>query len=179
MIIFHLKWWMNANRFVHLPGPKTFPYSDASQYGWELIYNWNDESFLSWSLVRRPVPAPYQHEINLLDSPELLQILVTLTAVIKPLLPKFLGKAIVILNFVRRFRTFNVDLFIDPNGVRKLLDRLNPHKSSGPDDLSARVLKECSAQIVPVLACIFNQSLAQGRVPEVWLQASVAPIYKK
>ena len=27
------------------------------------------------------------------------------------------------------------DLFIDPNGVSKLLDRLNPHKSSGPDDL--------------------------------------------
>ena len=34
--------------------------------------------------------------LNLLDSPELLQILVTLTAVIKPLLPNFLGRAIVI-----------------------------------------------------------------------------------
>ena len=31
--------------------------------------------------------------LNLLDSPELLQILVTLTAVIKPLLPNFLGRA--------------------------------------------------------------------------------------
>ena len=71
------------------------------------------------------------------------------------------------------------DLFIHPNGVRKLLDRLNPHKSSGPDDLSARVLKECNAEIAPVLARIFNQSLAQGRVPEDWLQANVAPIYKK
>ena len=71
------------------------------------------------------------------------------------------------------------DLFIDPNGVRKLLDRLNPHKSSGPDDLSACLLKECSAEIAPVLACIFNQSLAQGRVPKDWLQANVAPIYKK
>ena len=39
---------------------------------------------------------------NLLDSPELLQILMTLTTVIKPLLPNFLGRAIVILNFVRR-----------------------------------------------------------------------------
>ena len=62
-----------------------------------------------------------------------------------------------------------IHLLIDPNGVRKLLDRLNPHKSSGPDDLSARVLKECSAEISPVLACIFNQSLAQDRVPEDWL----------
>ena len=39
-------------------------------------------------------------------SPELLQILVTLTAIIKPLLPKFLGRAIFILKFVRRFRNF-------------------------------------------------------------------------
>ena len=47
--------------------------------------------------------------LNLLDSPELLQVLVTLTAVIKPLLPDFLGRAIVILNFVRRFRNFIAD----------------------------------------------------------------------
>ena len=44
--------------------------------------------------------------LNLLDSPELLLILMTLAAVIKSLLPNFLGRAIVILNFVRRFRNF-------------------------------------------------------------------------
>ena len=64
MIKFHLKWWMNTNRFVqgmsiHSPVPKTFPYSDTSQYGRELI--WNDESLLSYSLVGRPIPATYQH----------------------------------------------------------------------------------------------------------------------
>ena len=47
--------------------------------------------------------------LNLLDSPELLQILVTLTTVIKPLLPNFLGRAIVILNFLKRFRNFIAD----------------------------------------------------------------------
>ena len=40
---------------------------------------------------------------------QLLQILVTLTTVIKPLLPNFLGRVIVILNFVRRFRNFIAD----------------------------------------------------------------------
>ena len=40
--------------------------------------------------------------LNLLDSPELLQILVTLTTVTKPLMPNFLGRDNVILNFVRR-----------------------------------------------------------------------------
>ena len=47
--------------------------------------------------------------LNLLDSPELLQILMTLTAVIKSLRPNFLGRAIVILNFVRHFRNFIAD----------------------------------------------------------------------
>ena len=40
---------------------------------------------------------------------QLLQILMTLTIVIKPLLPNFLGRAIIILNFVRRFRNFIAD----------------------------------------------------------------------
>ena len=44
--------------------------------------------------------------LNLLDSPELLQILMTLTTVIKLLLPNFLGRAIVILNFGRRCMKF-------------------------------------------------------------------------
>ena len=46
---------------------------------------------------------------NLLDSPELLQILMTLTTVIRPLLPNFLGRAIIILNFARHFRNFIAD----------------------------------------------------------------------
>ena len=47
--------------------------------------------------------------LNLFDSPELLQILMSLTTVIKSLLPKFLGRAIVITNFVKRFRNFIAD----------------------------------------------------------------------
>ena len=47
--------------------------------------------------------------LNILGSPELLQILMTLATAIKPLLPNFLGRAIVILNFVRRFRNFIAD----------------------------------------------------------------------
>ena len=52
------------------------------------------------------VPLMGYTYLNILDSPELLQILMTLTTVIKPLLPNFFGRAIVVLNFVRRFRNF-------------------------------------------------------------------------
>ena len=64
-------------------------------------------SFLDGDVPRLP-HMEYTY-LNLLDSPERLQILVTLTAVIKLLLPNFLGRAIVILNFVRRFRNFIAD----------------------------------------------------------------------
>ena len=47
--------------------------------------------------------------LNSLDSPEPLQILVTSTTVIKPLLPNVLGRATVILNFVERFRNLIAD----------------------------------------------------------------------
>ena len=47
--------------------------------------------------------------LNILDSPEVLRILMTSIATIKPLLSNFLGRAIVILNFVRHFRNFIAD----------------------------------------------------------------------
>ena len=68
---------------------------------------------------------------------------------------------------------------VDPNGVIKLLKNLKIHKASGPDSLSARVLKECSSEIAPILALIYNESLAQGTVPDDWRQANVVPIFKK
>ena len=68
---------------------------------------------------------------------------------------------------------------IDPKGVLKLLNNLNIHKASGPDGLSARVLKECSSEISPMLALIYNESLAQGTVPDDLRQANVAPVFKK
>ena len=62
--------------------------------------------FLDGDVPRR---TSYGYTYLNLYSPELLQILMTLTTVIKPLLPNFLGRAIVILNFVRRFRNFIID----------------------------------------------------------------------
>ena len=71
------------------------------------------------------------------------------------------------------------EITVDPKGVLKLLNGLKVHKAPGPDGLSARVLKECSSEIAPILAFIYNESLAQGTVPDDWRQANVAPVYKK
>ena len=71
------------------------------------------------------------------------------------------------------------EITVDPKGVIKLLNNLNIHKAPGPDGLSARVLKECSSEIAPVLTYIFNESLAQGAVPDDWRLANAAPVFKK
>ena len=71
------------------------------------------------------------------------------------------------------------DITVDPKGVTKLLDGLNVHKAPGPDGLNARVLKECSNEISPILALIFNESLARGDVPDEWRQANVSPVLVK
>ena len=71
------------------------------------------------------------------------------------------------------------DITVDPKGVAKLLDGLNVHKASGQDGLNARVLKECSNEISPILALIYNESLARGEVPDEWRQANVSPVFKK
>ena len=71
------------------------------------------------------------------------------------------------------------EITIDPKGVLKLLNELKVHKAPGSDGLSARVLKECSSEIAPILAFIYNESLAHATVTDDWRQANVAPVYKK
>ena len=71
------------------------------------------------------------------------------------------------------------EITVDPKGVTKLLNNLNIHKAPGSDGLSASVLKECSSEIAPILAYIYNESLAHGAVPDDWRQANVAPVFKK
>ena len=68
------------------------------------------------------------------------------------------------------------EITVDPKGIAKLLDGLNVHKASGPDGLNA----ECNNEISPILALIFNESLARRYVPDHdWGQRNVSPIFKK
>ena len=53
------------------------------------------------------------------------------------------------------------------------------HTSSPPSHQANRVLKQYAEELSPVLTFIFRQSLANGELPEDWLKANVAPIYKK
>ncbi len=68
---------------------------------------------------------------------------------------------------------------ISTNGVHKLLSHLNPHKATGPDNLSAHVLKEGADALAPAMTLLFEASLKQGKMPDEWRSARVTPLFKK
>ena len=64
-------------------------------------------------------------------------------------------------------------------GVLKLLQKLNPNKAAGPDNIRPKILKELAPEIAPILTIIFRKSLETGEVPPDWRSANVSPVYKK
>ena len=71
------------------------------------------------------------------------------------------------------------DITIEPNGVAKLLAKLNPHKATGPDNIEAKFLKIAATELAPAISLLFQVSLDRGVVPEIWKKAFVSPIFKK
>ena len=70
-------------------------------------------------------------------------------------------------------------LHVTEAGVHKLLKNLNPGKASGPDEIPTRLLKELADDITPLVTSITRQTLNQGRLPDVWRDAWVTPVFKK
>jgi len=70
-------------------------------------------------------------------------------------------------------------ILIHVEGIAELLRNIDPNKANGPDQLPARFLKEVSLEIAPALTLIFQASLDQSKLPEVWKEALVVPVFKK
>ncbi|CAM5121725.1 unnamed protein product [Eretmochelys imbricata] len=60
-----------------------------------------------------------------------------------------------------------------------ILEKLDEHKSMGPDALHPRVLKELADVIAEPLAVISENSWRLGEVPDNWKKANIVPIFKK
>ncbi len=71
------------------------------------------------------------------------------------------------------------DIDITEPGVRKMLERLKPHKAMGPDEIGPRILKELAPTIAPILTVVFRRSYQTGLIPDDWRRANVVAIYKK
>ncbi|CAM5082501.1 unnamed protein product [Eretmochelys imbricata] len=68
---------------------------------------------------------------------------------------------------------------VEKEVVRDYLEKLDEHKSVGPDALHPRMLKELADVIAEPLAIIFENSWRLGEVPDDWKKANVVPIFKK
>ena len=68
---------------------------------------------------------------------------------------------------------------IGTNTIYQELTRINPNKSTGPDNISGRVLKHCARSIAYPLSLLFNLSFKTGSIPNEWKLAHVVPIHKK
>ena len=62
--------------------------------------------------------------------------------------------------------------------VCRLLNNLSTSKATGPDGISARLLKECSDVLAPSLTALFNKSITLGKVPADWKYANIVPVPK-
>ena len=65
------------------------------------------------------------------------------------------------------------------NEVQEQLNKLNIYKSTGPDDLHPRILKNLSEIISCPLTEIFNKSMSTGCIPADWKKANITAIFKK
>ena len=70
-------------------------------------------------------------------------------------------------------------IHISTRDVELLLQRIQPHKASGPDMIPARVMKECASSIAPPRTEIFRRSLQTGDVPPDWRDAIISPVFNK
>lgn len=63
--------------------------------------------------------------------------------------------------------------------VLKALGVLKTDKSPGPDGIHSKVLYETRHELCRGLQLIFEQSLAEGNIPDDWKKAHITPIFKK
>ncbi|KAJ8359133.1 hypothetical protein SKAU_G00156580 [Synaphobranchus kaupii] len=63
--------------------------------------------------------------------------------------------------------------------VRRQLSRCKPGKAPGPDGIQARVLKECAAELAPIMHSLFWESYKTASVPILWKTSSIIPVPKK
>ena len=82
-----------------------------------------------------------------------------------------------LVSFLKYPNMANIEFTVQ--GIVKLLQKLKPAKSAGPDNIPTRILKEYALHIAPVLQVIYTQSYQTGILPNDWLTANIVPVYKK
>ena len=81
--------------------------------------------------------------------------------------------------FEKIVTNFLENISISENQMYEALNSLNISKSPGPDEIHPRILKELAKELSKPLTMLFNKSIKDGKIPDIWKIAEVRPIYKK
>ncbi len=63
--------------------------------------------------------------------------------------------------------------------IAAVVKELKCCKASGPDGITAEIVKACCPVLLPYLVNLFNQILSTGTYPKAWGQGIVTAIHKK
>ena len=70
------------------------------------------------------------------------------------------------------------EMLCTENEVFHLLSSLDVSKASGPDGISAKMLKYTATSIIPMVTKLFNLSLSSGKLPSQWKHGRIIPVPK-
>ena len=76
---------------------------------------------------------------------------------------------------------FNMDeerIVIDPQSVSKVFESINTKKATGPDNMSAFLLKTFADELSPVWHRLYQLSVDTHSVPELWRKSVIIPVPK-
>ena len=73
---------------------------------------------------------------------------------------------------------YSSQFIIEVAEVETRLSNINIYKAPGPDHLPSWILRDFAPLIAEPLAAIFNTSIRQGKVPDIWKSAVVIPAPK-
>ena len=71
------------------------------------------------------------------------------------------------------------DIQVSTQGIETLLKGLSLHKAAGPDKFKPIVLQTLRKELSPILQLMYQKSLDTGKLPSIWKEANVSPIFKK
>ena len=70
-------------------------------------------------------------------------------------------------------------LYFAREKVEKFLEAIDSDSATGPDGISSRVRKTCSAALADPLSALFTLSFARCHLPSAWKYANIKVLHKK
>ena len=78
----------------------------------------------------------------------------------------------------RNFTQEVTSVIITQDKISKAIDRLKVSEYQGPDNIHPMLLKQCKEALLLPLKCIFEKSIEEHKIPEIWKSAHVSAIFK-